>query len=387
MKMLKGITWNHPRGYQPLRAAVPEWRRFNGNVDLTWDIRSLKDFGDYPVEKLCETYDLILVDHPFMGEAGAGKLLLPLDKSLPEDFIRKQKEESIGQSFASYHYNDHLLALPIDAAAQVAAYRKDLMDRYSLSAPTTLDELESMYEQVPKGKYVGIPLCPTDIWCTFLTLSAQYSNGTFFTENGIDSETGVQALDTIRKWIPYIHPRSLDINPIQMLDFMSTSDEVVYVPFIFSYSNYSRQQFDGKAITFGNVPVAGPDTPSAILGGVGIAISAQSRNKEEALSFIRFILSEDIQKGLYYREGGQPAHNSAWIDKTVNKDCNNYFLNIRKTLDDAWVRPRVKGFNRFQEQAADHLNASVKKGDASKRTIEDINKLFGELCGDRQLKK
>lgn len=381
MKTLKGITWDHPRGYQPLRAAVPLWKKTAAVGDLVWDVRSLKDFGDYPIEKLCEKYDLLLVDHPFMGEAALTNILLPLDKHLSEEFIKKQEQESIGKSFQSYWYENHLWALPIDAAAQVAAFRKDLLEHNQLNLPVTLDDMESMAEKLPGDKYIGIPLSPTDIWCTFLTLSAQYSRGTFFSENGINPVTGAQALQRIRTWIPFLHPESLDMNPIHMLDFMSEFDEVVYVPFIFSYSNYSRKAFPGKTVHFSNAPISEPSGISTLLGGVGIAISAQSEHIDEALSFIRFILSENIQKRLYYREGGQPAHSSVWNDKRINDDCNNYFINIRQTLDHAYVRPQIKGFNRFQEQAADLLNAAVRTDEQSGDIVEKINRLYQRICG------
>jgi len=52
-------------------------------VDVQWDIRTLKEFGDYPIEKLIGQYDLIVIDHPYTGSAAANKLLLPLDDHLP----------------------------------------------------------------------------------------------------------------------------------------------------------------------------------------------------------------------------------------------------------------------------------------------------------------
>ena len=49
---LKGMTWSHPRGYDPIVATSAVWKQKTG-VDIAWDKRSLQDFAkltgiDYP---------------------------------------------------------------------------------------------------------------------------------------------------------------------------------------------------------------------------------------------------------------------------------------------------------------------------------------------------
>ena len=58
---LRGMTWNHPRGYDPLAACARVWRERTG-VEILWDKRSLQDFETYPVEELARRYDLIIID-------------------------------------------------------------------------------------------------------------------------------------------------------------------------------------------------------------------------------------------------------------------------------------------------------------------------------------
>ena len=64
---LKGIAWDHPRGYKPLIAVSKEYEKHHPYVTIKWDVRSLKEFGDMPVEHLIERYDLITIDHPVVG--------------------------------------------------------------------------------------------------------------------------------------------------------------------------------------------------------------------------------------------------------------------------------------------------------------------------------
>ena len=48
---LRGMTWSHPRGYDPLVACADAWRKKTG-VSVGWEKRSLQDFETYPVEDL-----------------------------------------------------------------------------------------------------------------------------------------------------------------------------------------------------------------------------------------------------------------------------------------------------------------------------------------------
>src|SRR3546814_3327914 len=60
---MRGMTWDHARGYDPLVAASRAWAEAGGEA-IAWDRRSLQDFESFPVEELARRYDLIVIDHP-----------------------------------------------------------------------------------------------------------------------------------------------------------------------------------------------------------------------------------------------------------------------------------------------------------------------------------
>ena len=66
---LKGMTWDHPRGYDPLAACSALWAERTG-VEIAWDRRSLQDFESFPVEELARAYEPLIIDPPHVG-AGA----------------------------------------------------------------------------------------------------------------------------------------------------------------------------------------------------------------------------------------------------------------------------------------------------------------------------
>ena len=51
MTKLKGMTWSHPRGYDPMLACSKLWQEKTG-VEITWEKRSLQDFETFPVEEI-----------------------------------------------------------------------------------------------------------------------------------------------------------------------------------------------------------------------------------------------------------------------------------------------------------------------------------------------
>lgn len=75
---LKGMTWSHPRGYDPMVAGAAQWLADKG-VEIEWEKRSLQDFETFPVEELARNFDMIVIDHPHVGQITKEGCLLPLD--------------------------------------------------------------------------------------------------------------------------------------------------------------------------------------------------------------------------------------------------------------------------------------------------------------------
>ncbi|MFC6936814.1 hypothetical protein ACFQHO_45445 [Actinomadura yumaensis] len=102
MTELRGMAWEHARGIGCLRAVSAAYtERFPG-VTITWDSRSLAEFEDVPVAELAARYDLVAMDHPYVGQAHATSALIPLDRLLPASVLAAQGASSAGPSHASY---------------------------------------------------------------------------------------------------------------------------------------------------------------------------------------------------------------------------------------------------------------------------------------------
>ena len=122
---LTGLTWDHPRGYLVLDALAGT---LEPDVSVRWQRQPLEGFESRPLRTLADDFDLLVVDHPGLGEAVRDGALLPLDEVFSEPELAGWRTASVGASYDSYVLDGRPWALPLDAAAQVAVARPDLMD-------------------------------------------------------------------------------------------------------------------------------------------------------------------------------------------------------------------------------------------------------------------
>jgi multiple sugar transport system substrate-binding protein len=366
--VLRGITWDHVRGLGGLQAAAEAYKALRPDVRVEWTTRSLQAFADQPVDELARRFDLIYLDHPAIGEAVARSCLVPLDEHLDGATLAAQTAGSVGRSAESYEWDGHRWALATDAAAQVAAYRPDLLERAGVSLPRTWPEAMDAAAALRRaGMWAALPAIPVDAICAFLALCAALGEEPFREPGQVVSHgTGRSALELLRAFLQRCHPSSLDLNPPRMLEHMSATDEVAYCPLAFGYANYARPGFRDRLVLAAPPPAGDGGGPVGTLGGAGLAVSARSRSVDEAVSYAAFVADPDTQRTVYFDGGGQPGYRSAWTDEAVNAAAGRFFRDTLAALDAAFLRPRYDGFLGFQETAGelvrDHLRAGGDTG-------------------------
>jgi multiple sugar transport system substrate-binding protein len=378
MVELTGITWNHTRGYVPMVATAQRFSELNPDVSITWHKRSLQEFADAPLADLAARFDLMVIDHPSIGEAVHQGLLLALDFYLAEEFLADQGENSVGQSHASYTYGGHQYALAIDAAAPISGYRPDLLRRAGAEVPTTWEELLAL----ARRGMVTVAAIPIDSLMTlFMLMNALGSEPFSRPDEALAQMEGEQALKLLRELVQLSALGSLERNPIRTWQLLAESDTVAYCPFAYGYSNYSRPGYATNLLCAGGLIHLNGKVLRSTLGGAGLAISRSCKQREVALAYAEFTASPIIQRTLYFQSGGQPGHRSAWLDTEVNAASGNFFANTLSTLDCSWVRPRFLGFPAFQDAASRMVHQYLVGGGAEPEMISKINDVYLRLRG------
>ncbi len=383
MVSLRGITWNHSRALPPLVATAQRFEEQHPGVRIQWEKRSLHEFGHADLATLAHNFDLLVIDHPMVGEAEATGVLTDLLPLLSSNELEDLKDDSLGPCFPSYMYQGRLYALPIDAAAPAASLRPDLFDQLRLKEPQNWGE---MMDLAGLG-WVRMPGFPADLFLNFMGLCV--SRGGLVAaspEQLVDHEIGARCLADIRELAALMPDEIYGMNPIALYERMTDGDSIAYCPFAYTYSNYSRNGFGTKHVRFSS-PVAldGSLPMRTVLGGTGIAISAGCKDIPLALEYSLFVAGRTCQSTLYGMCGGQPARRSAWRDTLLNQITDGFFSRTVASIETSYVRPQYRGYVGLQERAGVPIVEYCKHRGNAEPALEQMDTLYrASLNGDAQ---
>ena len=364
---LKGMTWDHPRGLDSV-ANSNELLQSEIGVTVNWDARSLLAFGDQPIVEFYNEYDLMIIDHPHVPDAVHAEAVLALEDLLSIEELAILNKTSVGQSHASYQYRGSQWALAIDTAAQVSAFRPDKADR----APIFWDEV---LELAQKGTVLWAQK-PVDAFSTFATLMAQREAPLTNKGSFIEKDVAAQVLEFMIELSAKVPDFCLSSNPIEIAEVLASDERYVYGVCMYGYSNYSRAGFRENLLTYDDVPSFDGQAAGSQLGGAGIAVSSKSKNPQLAAQIALLLSSPDIQTTAYMQAGGQPGNLAAWKSAQANQSTNNFFINTLRTLERAWVRPRIFGWPEVQFASSQIIHRILTEKKFSSQDLDAIENTY-----------
>lgn len=386
MTKLRGLTWQHPRAIDSIYAASRAYAELHPSITLEWTARPLHEFESSPLEELTAQFDILSIDHPFVGDGAASRSLTALGTVIDRAVLAERSNWYVGLSYQSYEWDGELWALPVDAACMVSAHRAELGS--SQGIPERWDEVVGFISELGRERAV-ISANPTHLYGTYLSMCesvytgdapTNFSQGPrWWTDSGIDSAVGISALELLREVVDACAQRSLELDPVQVLDEIAGTGEALYTPLVFGYSTYALRREGRSAVTFCNAPVAGRRSAGTLTGGVGLGISGRSEHQLEAADFLLFATSKDVQRGSYAHAGGQPASTAAWLDERVNEQFNGFFRDTFSTMDHSFVRPRRAGYPRYQREAARTLHEMFRSGESSQAINSLLNRMWRDV--------
>ncbi|HAM28158.1 MAG TPA: sugar ABC transporter substrate-binding protein [Microbacteriaceae bacterium] len=364
--ILRGITWEHARGYGSVVAAAEAYRALRPDVEVRWEFRSLQAFADHPIDRLVEDFDLLVIDHPHIPIAAEQGLFARLDGQGYDDELALLATQSVGRSHESYSHGGHQYGLATDAAAQVAAFRPDL-----IAEPPR--DWEAVLALAREGRVLW-PTKPIDAFSSLVTIAANSGTppmrepGVFLT-----LETALPVLELMRELVALVPADNLGWNPIQAADALSESDRWVYSPLLFGYTNYSRAGFRPNRLKYVDIPAGAQGVDGSLLGGAGIAVSARTRHPDEAIAHAFWLDSAEVQEGVYYDGGGQPGNAVAWESDRTNADSLDFFRGTRRTLEGAYLRPRAARYIELQDALSPLVTLALAGGLDDAQLVSRLN--------------
>jgi len=319
---LTGLTWDHPRGYLVLNALAGT---LEPDVSVRWRRQPLEGFESRPLRTLAGDFDLLVVDHPGLGEAVRDGALLPLDELFGGQELAAWRTGSVGASYDSYVLDGRPWALPLDAAAQLAG----------------LASIRSGRATATKA-------------------------------------AGTAALEIMSDLLAHADRALSQRNPIGVLDAMAADGGPAYCPLVYGYVTYQRplggEPGSSRLAAF-DAP-AGPGGIGSVLGGTGVAITRSAVELGAAAALIRTLLSDEVQIGRYAELGGQSSARQAWQHSGADAAGGGFYRATLATVEQAWVRPRFAGYPEFQTAASATVREGLLAGQPPARVVRRVNELY-----------
>jgi multiple sugar transport system substrate-binding protein len=365
-----GVTWDHPRGRDALVAATPH--ALDLDIEIVWAAQSLEDFESRPIEDLCARYDVVVLDHPHVGEAAIKGVLQPLDLLYPAEVLSEIAHETIGPCFDSYRYAGHVWGLPLDAASQVMVLRPDLLGG---PEPSTWSEVEALSQRTGA---VALSLAGPHALLTLFSIAAALKGDAGEGDGQVllAADAGREAVELMSRLLARVPTRALELNPIALLNEMASHDEIALCPLVYGYVNYAVAGPRRHALRFVNAPRGSAGgRPGSTLGGTGIAISARCLAADSLLEHLRWLMSPAIQNEFIPANSGQPSRRSAWLQPGLSGRWGGFYGSTLETLERAFVRPRYPGYVAFQASASAYLRAALAEGRSAERVVHDLNEM------------
>ncbi len=331
-----------------------KFHKANPNIKINFTFVKYDELHDKIVTSAAAstaTYDVILLDLIWTAEFAHKGYVIPLD-----DKITQQMRDDIAPAiFDAFVYKDKTWAFPFLANFQCFFYNIDQLKQAGFSSPPAT--LEEWYNQMVALKKKGIVTYPyIDSWnqkegltCDYVRTTAQFG-GDLFDKDGnpiMDRGAGLKALQFMRKLVDegLADPASMNTDEPGAMNAFVSGAVTFNTNWTFVRGNMLNPKVSKivKSARVGLIPPAkGVSAPAGSVSGFqGLAIMANSKNKDAAWKWIQFATSPEIQG--QHLESEFPVWTSlqdSAEEKRINPDAGFYATNLANVHH----RPKVPNY-------------------------------------------
>lgn len=338
-------------------------------------------------------YDLVFMDVVWMAKFASAGWLVPLDDYVKKSGIKLDESFFPGDIEASV-YKGHIYRIPVQSDVGLLYYRKDWLEEFGyteedlktwsnvkkiakeIAEKKTKEKGKRVYGIVFQGKqYEGLV-------CNFLeylwAFGGEVAKGNKVV---IYSPQSIKALAFMRSLlaeniapqsvITYEEEESKNAFEQGLAVFMRNWP---YVSIGWSIRNSEFLEKGGVTMIPGET---NPGTPN--LGGWGLGISAYTPYKEEAWTFIRFVIQPENLKILYEKNNMLPALRSLYDDPELIAK-NKFFPKYKEALSRARPRPKHPAYARVSDLIQFYVSSALVGRMTPEKAIKglqrDLSKIY-----------
>ena len=321
-------------------------------------------------------YDLIMIDDPWMPEFTQANTLEDLTKLGIEedaDFIKQSLD--IGK--VPYAEGD-LYALPFSGNVQFLFYNKEILDKNNLTIPQSWEELYDIADNVQKGGqglgYVIRGEQGNPIVSDFLPI-LWACGGKVFDENwkaAVNTPEAKKALEMYLK----LAKAGANYNKADIVTAVSEGKAAMSLGWPSWYISGEK-----AAAQYCPIPTkfekSGSAHATGMIGNWMMGIAANSKNKELAAEFLKYITSSSVQKQMV-PAGGVPTRVSVCTDEALAKQYQ-YLPTLLEATKNSVVRPRTEKWSQVEEAFGAELSSAVAETKTIDQALNDANEAINQI--------
>lgn len=319
--------------------------------------------------------DVFLMDVAWIGQFASSGWLYDLKPWTESKNIEIEKFFHTVINLADM-YDGKLIALPTYVDGGLLYYRRDLLEKYGYkTAPETWMDLVRVSEKIQAHER---SVFNSDFWafvwqgaqyegliCTFLEFAVSNNGGVVISKDTVivNSRENVGALGFMRDLV-----HSYVISPPNTYTEMKEEE----VRLFFQQGNalfernwpyaWGNHESEGSPVQ-GKVGIAPlPHFPggrsASTLGGWHVGISRFTDKREEALEFVKYLTSYDVQKKLALNLGWNPGRVDIYADPEVLEKLP-HLKTLRYVFENAYPRPAVPYYTQISEVLQRYINSAL----------------------------
>ncbi len=328
--------------------------------------------------------DVVLIDVIRPAQWSAAGWAEPLDAYLGADKTKVMSQYMKAYADANT-VNGKVISLPYFADSQFLYYRKDLLAKYKRPVPKTWDDLMETSQIIMQGEKnpnlrgfetAGAPIEGTV--CTFLV--PLWGEGSEMTKNGklnLDTPEARQPFQLLGR-LKQAGVMSPNVGEI-VTDRIRINLQAGNLIFAQSWGYvWNRSQNDADSKVKGNIgvttlPSSKTGKSATCIGGWQLAVSAFSKNKAEAVKFVRYLSSPEVSKQQAIAASHLPVFPSVYKDKEVLA-ANPWFEFAGPIVETAKSRPVSPRYQEVSDAIRSNMNAYLSGTKTTDVALADMKK-------------
>ena len=355
-----------------MRKIADEYQKKNPNVEIEVEVggatsEAQQQYLSTVLSSKDSVLDVILIDVIRPAQWAAQGWAEPLDPYLGAD-----KPKIMAQYLKAYadadQVNGKVIALPYFADSQFLYYRRDLLEKYKRPSPKTWDEMMETARIIMDGEKnpnlqgfstAGAPIEGTV--CTYLV--------PLWGANGELTKDGRLNLDAPQAREPFqlygrmkqsgVLPKNIAEIPTDRIRIDMQAGNLIF-GMTWGYT-WNRLENDADSKVKGKIGVTTlPHDPggksATCIGGWQLAVSAFSKNKVEAVKFVRWLSSPEVSKMQAILASHMPVFPGVYKDPDVLK-ANPWFAEALPVVEGAKSRPVTPQYPQVSDVIRSNMNA------------------------------